>query len=150
MNLSTKQYKKPIVIALIVAIILLGIIVYCVIDLATPHQYGSFTTGSAASSDGMYIAKQRAVKPDGYNVKMVKVDIYDAQTEKLLDSFIPARAMDFLGICWEEDTHNIWTQSSDIGIYCYTEIDGKWICDEDAIMPDSIVTKYDTKYGLEK
>ena len=31
-------------------------------------------------------------------------------------------------------------------IVTITEIDGTWICDEDAIMPDSIVTKYGAKY----
>ena len=111
-----------------------------------PSQNGSFTTGDAISGDGTYLAVQRAVKLDGYNVKMIRVDVYDAETGNLANSFVPARAMDFLGICWEEGTHNIWIDSGDIGIYCYAELDGKWLRDAYAVRPDSIVSKYD-KYS---
>lgn len=47
------------------------------------------------------------------------------------------------GICWENDTYNIWTQSADIGIYCYKYENGQWERDESAIRPKYIISKYD-------
>lgn len=62
---------------------------------------------------------------------------------QLTDSFQPARASDFWGICWEHDTYNIWIQSGDIGVLCYSYEDGKWELDTSAARPDYVVSKYD-------
>lgn len=116
-------------------------------DISTAHssKYGSFTADDAVSSDGKYIAHQRVVKPDGYTAKMICVEVCDSSTDEMIDSFIPARAWDFWGICWEENSHNIWIQSSDIGVFCYEEQNGKWVLNAEAERPSSIVTKYDLK-----
>lgn len=109
------------------------------------QHWGSFTNADVTSSDGKYIARHASKKLADYNVPVIVVDVYDAETGRILDSFVPARAMDFHGICWEEGTHNIWTQSGDIGIFCYEELNGKWQLNENSVRPDSIVSKYDKK-----
>lgn len=78
-------------------------------------------------------------------VSYIVVSIYDAETDEFVGGFCPARSRDFWGICWESDTYNIWTQSADIGIYCYVYQDGKWIRDENAVKPEDIVSKYENK-----
>lgn len=76
---------------------------------------------------------------------VIVVSIYDAETDEFVGDFCPARARDFWGICWESDSYNIWTQSADIGIYCYVYEDGRWIRDENAVRPEDIVSKYDKR-----
>lgn len=79
-------------------------------------NWGSFTSDDVYSTDGKYLAKHSAVRPEGYDTDMIQVDIYNAVTGEALSSFIPARASDFWGICWEEGSHNLWIQSGDTGI----------------------------------
>lgn len=70
----------------------------------------------------------------------------ETETDQLVSSFYPARARDFWGICWENDSYNIWTQSGDIGVYCYKYEEMQWKRDESAQRPDYIISKYD-KYS---
>lgn len=133
---------KKILSALVCCLILLGLA-----DCSSPQPseyefWGSFTNGPVISSDGLYRAEHAATKQEGYNVSVIRVDVYDNNTNELLDSFIPARAMDFWGICWEEGTHRIWIQSADIGIYCYEFQDGSWVLNEGVERPESIVSKW--------
>lgn len=76
---------------------------------------------------------------------VIVVSVYDAETDEFIADFSPARSQDFWGICWESDSYNIWTQSADIGIYCYIYQDDKWVRDENAERPEDIVSKYDKK-----
>lgn len=108
-----------------------------------PREWGSFTNRAVVSSDGQYRAEHGAKKMDGYNVPMIQVDIYNHTTGVLMDSFVPARAMDFYGVCWEEGTHNLWIQSADIGIHCYVQQGSQWILDENAVRPVGIISKWD-------
>ena len=110
-----------------------------------PAQYGSFTSKTTTSSDSRYTARQKVVRPLGYEVEMVRVDVYDNNTGEMADSFITDRAFDFWGICWEEGSYNIWIQSGDIGVYCFEEIDGKWIKNFDMERPEGIISRYDWK-----
>ncbi|MCM1039798.1 MAG: hypothetical protein NC434_10790 [Ruminococcus sp.] len=109
-----------------------------------PESWGSFTADKTYSYDEKYYAVQK-VGDDIYGdgVQYIQVSIYEAETNTLVDSFYPARAWDFWGICWENDTYNIWTQSADIGIYCYKCEDMKWEKDESAERPAYIISKYD-------
>ena len=107
------------------------------------QTWGSFTNADVTSSDGKYLAKHAAKWTDK-NVyeQMIQVDIYDAATEELVDSFVPAPARDFWGVCWEEGTHNLWIQSGDEGVCCYSENDGKWTLNKGAPRPESVVSKW--------
>lgn len=108
---------------------------------SAPEFWGSFTNGPVISSDGMYRAEHAATKQKGSDISVIQVKVYDNNTNELLDSFVPARAFDFWGICWEEGTHRIWIQSADIGIHCYELQDGNWLLNENIERPDSIVSK---------
>ena len=109
-----------------------------------PEDYGSFTPEDTYSYDGKLLAHQKVVKM--YNMKYMSVEITDSETGELVGSFYPARAWDFWGICWENDSYNIWIQSSDIGIYCYRYEDGEWVKDYfNHDIPDYIITRYDKK-----
>ncbi|MGL5436129.1 MAG: XAC2610-related protein [Lachnospiraceae bacterium] len=99
----------------------------------------------ALSYDGKYLARQSIEKLPEQNLKYIRIDIIDQESELIVDSFYPARASDFRGICWERDNYNLWTQSSDIGIYCYRQSGGNWECDYDAILPEYIITRYQMK-----
>ena len=131
---------KRILVVMIVALVIFGLA-----GCSSTEYWGSFTNGTVISSDGLYRAEHSAIKHDDYAVAVIQVEVYDNYTNELLDSFIPARAMDFWGICWEEGTHRIWTQSADIGIYCYELQNGHWTLNEDIERPDSIVSKWDAE-----
>ena len=108
------------------------------------QTWGSFTNADVTSSDGKYIAKHAAAWTER-NVyeQMIQVDVYDAATGELVDSFAPAPARDFWGVCWAEGTHDLWIQSGDEGICCYREKDGKWTLEKNAPRPEGLVTKWD-------
>lgn len=107
--------------------------------------WGSFTPDKTYSYDEKYYAVQEVKKEpyvDDY-VSYIYVCIYEAETDTLIFRFCPARAMDFWGICWENDTYNIWTQSGDIGVFCYKYEDMEWKRDESAQRPEYIISKHD-------
>ncbi|MBP5180703.1 MAG: hypothetical protein J6127_05390, partial [Clostridiales bacterium] len=49
------------------------------------------------------------------------------------------------GMVWESDTYNIWFQSADIGLLCYSMNDNVWTYDPNAVRPDDIISKYEDK-----
>lgn len=105
------------------------------------EKWGSFTPYKTYSYDNRFYAVQTVEK--GEMASYIVVSIYEAETDEFVGSFCPARSRDFWGICWESDTYNIWTQSADMGIYCYAYQDGQWIRIENAVRPKDIVSKYD-------
>ncbi len=132
--------------AIVCCLMLLGLAGCSSSQSSEPEYWGSFTNGPVISSDGLYRAEHAATKQDGHNVSVIQVKVYDNNTNELLDSFIPARAWDFWGICWEDGTHRIWIQSADIGIYCYALQDGyQWVLNENIERPESVVSKWDAK-----
>ncbi len=103
--------------------------------------WGSYTADKTYSHDHKYYALQTVED------NMIVVTVYDSETNKKIDSFSPARSMDFWGICWVKDSYNIWTQSADIGDYCFEYKNGKWVRhDEYMTPPDYIISRYDEKY----
>lgn len=60
-----------------------------------------------------------------------------------MDTFEPARAADFWGVCWESDTYDIWIQLGDIGVRCYHYDKGKWTVAPNAVQPEYIFSNYD-------
>ncbi len=97
---------------------------------------GSFTMEKADSYDQKYYAITEK------NSDMIKVTVYAASGDEVF-SFEPCRASDFWGICWEDDSYNIWIQSADVGTICYSMTDEKWTLDSNAEKPDYIKSKYD-------
>lgn len=130
--------------ALIVLTLLCGIILHDKKTTSTDGEtmWGSFTNASVISDDGKYRAEYGAWRQEN-GVRMIRVNIYDNASGALADCFVPARAMDFWGVCWEENAHNLWIQSADIGICCYREENGRWRLDPDAVRPKNIVSKWD-------
>lgn len=107
------------------------------------EMWSSFTDAPVVTDDGRCRAECVRTELTEGSSSMIRVNVYDNSTGALLDSFKPARATDFWGICWEEGTHNLWIQSADIGIHCYSEANGKWILNESAARPEGIVSKWD-------
>lgn len=106
------------------------------------EEYGSFTPKDAYSYDGKLVAHQKVEK--GTDARRIVVEVKDSETGERIGSFSPARAWDFWGICWENDSYNIWTQSGDIGVYCWRYQDGVWECDySNPERPEYIISKYD-------
>lgn len=99
-------------------------------------QYGSFTVEKTSCYDGKYYA---LVTEDE---QMIEITIYSSEDNEVF-SFEPCRKSDFWGICWENDSYNLWIQSGDIGIICYGMADEVWSINDDAIRPDYIISKYD-------
>ena len=50
---------------------------------------------------------------------------------------------EYEGVCWEEDTYNVWIQSSPDGVCCYSYDGSGWAEDPEAVRPDYIISKYD-------
>lgn len=144
-----KLTKKKIVLIVIAAVIVVVLCGICVILIpsfgGTPsysEEYCSFTPEDTYSYDGKLVAHQKVEK--GADVSSIIVEIKDSQTGELVGSFSPARAWDFWGICWENDSYNIWTQSGDVGVYCWRYQDGVWKCDfSHPERPEYIISKYD-------
>ncbi len=104
-------------------------------------KWGSFTAEKTFSYDKMFYAIQSKEEKD--DVSYTVVSICSAESDEMIYSFIPARASDFWGVCWENDTYNLWIQSGDIGVLCYSYEDGLWNADSSAVRPDYIQSKYD-------
>ena len=142
----TKKKIGLIVIAAVIVVVLCGICAILIPSYGgTPsnsEEYGSFTPEDTYSYDGKLVAHQKVEK--GVDERNIIVEIKDSQTGELVGSFSPARAWDFWGICWENDSYNIWTQSGDIGVYCWRYQDGVWECDfSHPERPEYIISKYD-------
>jgi hypothetical protein len=106
----------------------------------TAKNWGSFTAEKTYSYDQKYYAVQNAKETDG--ISFIDVVIYNDNDEPVY-TFTPARASDFWGICWEKDTYNIWIQSADIGVICYSFDNETWTKNNAATRPNYIVSKYD-------
>ena len=108
-----------------------------VISASVPGtEYGSFTIRKTASYDGKYYAFMTQ------DDQMIVVNICTGDDEEVF-TFNPCRKSDFWGICWENDSYNLWVQSGDLGIICYTMSDEVWSADDSAVRPDYIISKYD-------
>ena len=99
-------------------------------------EYGSFTAERAYSYDMEY----STMIVDAGDKVMIMIE--DREHYPVC-SFTPCRKSDFWGVCWENDSYNLWIQSGDVGVVCYSKQGGKWVLNTDAVRPDYIVSKYD-------
>ena len=97
-------------------------------------EYGSFTIRKTSSYDGKYYAFMTQ------NDQMIVVNIYSDDDSKVF-SFEPCRKKNFQGICWENNSYNLWVQSGDTGVVCYTMSNEVWSIDNSAVRPDYIKSK---------
>ena len=125
---------------LLMAICVIMLLTSCAGRYSSEEFWGSYTADRTFSYDRKFYAIQTV------DDSMIIVTVFDAETDAEIDSFSPARALDFWGICWEKDSYNIWIQSTDIGNYCYEYQDEEWIRNDKLIPPDYIISKYDEKY----
>lgn len=100
---------------------------------------GSFTFDRTSSYDDKYYAVSE--KREGND--SITVSIYESENDTLVFSFETVRASDFWGIYWESSSYNIWIQSGDIGVICYSYENNQWKLNENAKRPDDIISKYD-------
>lgn len=121
--------------------VLLFIVSGCGNQTAQTENWGSFTAEKTWSYDKEFYAIQSAEEKD--SVSYIVVSICSTENNEIIDSFTPARTSDFWGVCWENDTYNLWIQSGDIGTQCYKYEDGLWNVDPSAVRPDYIQSKYD-------
>jgi hypothetical protein len=125
---------------------LIGVLaVVCLLLVGCQHSRsnddcGSFTSEKIYSYDKKYYAEQKTIETD--DIRFVEILIYTNE-DKQVYSFVPARASDFWGICWENDNYNIWIQSADIGVICYSFDNETWTKNNAATRPNYIVSKYD-------
>ena len=100
-------------------------------------EYGSFTIEKTFSYDKKYYA-ECVTRSTG----AVYIDVYERASNIRISSFTPCRSSDFWGICWEYDNYNLWIQSADIGIICYSFNGEEWVRNKDAVKPDYIISKW--------
>lgn len=100
-------------------------------------EYGSFTIEKTFSYDKKYYA-ECVTRSTG----AVYIDVYERASNLRISSFTPCRSSDFWGICWEYDNYNLWIQSADIGIICYSFNGEEWVRNKDAVKPDYIISKW--------
>lgn len=114
----------------------------CTVGFTAPGtEYGSFTIRKTYSYDEKYYAYMTQ------HDDMIVVNIYSSEDDSEVYTFEPCRKMDFRGICWENDSYNLWVQSGDLGVLCYSMSDEVWTYDDSAVRPDYIVSKYDDMGG---
>ena len=99
-------------------------------EASRPTRYGSFTLEKTYSYDNKYYAESVA----GSDEK-ITVNIYDENGSKVY-SFAPCWKNDFQGICWENDSYNIWVQFHHVNVTCYRQTGSSWMKDESLRKPD--------------
>jgi hypothetical protein len=103
------------------------------------QMYGSFNVEEAMSYDKKFTAK--VLIGSG----MVTVQIIDNETDSIVSSFKPCGKGEFYGICWENDSYNLWVQTDTSLVICYSMKESKWDwqINENARKPDYIKGRYD-------
>ena len=105
---------------------------------------GSFSLEKTYSSDLRFYALQTVKRID--SIRKIVVTVYDTSSDAPVFSFAPDRAWDHWGICWEQDSYDIWVQSGDIAPFCWEYLDGEWKRCYERVLPDYIVELWDSSY----
>lgn len=122
----------------IIALLLLVVVLFA--GCGGPQEdYGSFTMDKTFCYDDAYYATVTRFKNDE-GVKVTVVNITKASDDRIVDFIVMDTEDEFQGFCWEEDSHNIWIQTSK-GISCYQKNNWDWVLDESAQKPDYIIEK---------
>ena len=108
-------------------------------EAARQTMYGSFNVEEAKSYDNRFTAK--CLIGSG----MVTVQIIDNEKDSIVSSFKPCGKGDFYGVCWENDSYNIWVQAEGARFICYSMKDSRWDWEikEKARKPDYIKGRHE-------
>lgn len=99
-------------------------------------NYGSFTTDVTYSYDGKYYATSQKTGDTRL------INIFTAEDNKMQGSFWACSNKGFWGICWANDSYDLWVQSEDAGTVCYSKSDDwNWEINENAVKPDYIIER---------
>ena len=105
---------------------------------------GSFSTDKTYSSDLRFYALQTVRQVESY--REIIITVYETASDAPVFSFTPDRASDHWGICWEQDSYDIWVQSGDTGMSCWEYLDGEWKLGNGHVRPEYIVSRWDSTY----
>ena len=98
-------------------------------------KLGSFVLERTYSHDKNYYAECR-INNDG----AVIIEVYE-RYHHVISSFSPCGKEDFWGISWEYDNYNLWVQTDDSGIICYSCNDEKWERNNEAVKPGYLIER---------
>lgn len=104
------------------------------------REYGSFTRDKTCSYDGEYYV---VVIDETHGP--FEIDVYSS--EGYINAIMPQNYCDdfyegdFWGVCWENDSYNLWIQTKDGGTMCFSKNGDEWTLNEDAVRPDYIICK---------
>lgn len=153
---NNKKIITVIIFVLIIVVVPAAAILARLFFMPAEKPYlGSFTLDRAYSYDGKYYADI------DHSGDMIKIKVFNADDNKNVCTIDSERRLDFWGICWENDSYDLWTQSADVGLIRYKYESGIWAKDPEAIRPPEIVSKwenysdmpsasYDKKYYIER
>lgn len=100
------------------------------------NYYGSFTVEHTYSYDREYFAENRE---SGDDTVVTIIDYADNIPVSVLS---PCPSSGFRGVCWANDSYDLWIQSTETGTVCYSMTpDGVWELNEDAVQPDYIINR---------
>ena len=107
--------------------------------IVNSREYGSFTRDKTYSYDGKYYA----VFNESFG--SFEIDVYSSDgyvnaimPQSYYDDFYEG---DFWGVCWENDSYNLWIQTKDGGTMCFSKNGDEWTLNEDAVRPDYIICR---------
>ena len=113
-----------------------------------PSELHARNTSPEIDSNSSFTNKKTFSYDRKYYVKVLDSDrktkiVIFSEGNEVLTNFKPCDARKFQGYCWAEDSYDIWIQASDIGLVCYSLEGDEWVLNENAVKPDSIISKYD-------
>lgn len=99
------------------------------------REYGSFTCDKTYSFDGKYYV----VINESYGPFEIDVYSNDGYVNAITSQWFNKNA--FWGVCWENDSYNLWVQTKTGDTMCFSKNGDEWILNEDAVRPDYIICK---------
>ena len=94
------------------------------------REFGSFTRDETYSYDGKYYVAK-------FDPLFHEIGIYSSNG--YVDAIVLPNSGDYYGVCWENDSYNLWIQDKNGDTQCYSMVDEKWSINESAVKPDYIV-----------
>lgn len=123
----------------ILCLVLVVLFLFCGCGKQVEEDLGSFVKTKTESYDKEYNVSLNAYMKDGE--QMTVLDIRRAGSDYIYTFIQAGKTADFQGYCWENNSHNIWVQTADKGVTCYSLENGEWKENKAVEKPDYIITK---------